>query len=82
VLFRSDQGRLDDPHLWNRVRRLGLDLDRFEEDRRNEAVQERVQRDFASGIRAGVTTTPTLFVDGEVHAGVPDAALLERLLAA
>jgi protein-disulfide isomerase len=75
----ADQGRLDDPHLWERVRRLGLDLDRFERDRRGEAVEQRVQRDFSSGIRAGVTTTPTLFVDGEAHAGVPGAGLLARL---
>jgi protein-disulfide isomerase len=75
----ADQGRLDDPHLWDRVRRLGLDLDRFEADRRSEAMAERVEHDFRSGIRAGVTTTPTLFVDGEAHAGVPDATLLGRL---
>ena len=75
----ADQGRLDDPHLWDRVRRLGLDLDRFERDRRGEAAAERVQRDFSAGIRAGVMTTPTLFVDGEAHAGVPDAGLLARL---
>ena len=75
----ADQGRLDDPHLWDRVRALGLDLDRFESDRRSDAVAERVQRDFTTGVRAGVVTTPTLFVDGEQHRGVPDAALLERL---
>ena len=75
----ADQGRLDDPHLWDRVRRLGLDLDRFEADRRGDAVAERVQRDFQSAIRAGVTTTPTLFVDGVAHAGVPDAGLLRSL---
>jgi protein-disulfide isomerase len=77
-LYR-DQGRLDDPHLWDRVKALGLDLDRFEEDRRGDAVAERVQRDFASGVRAGVVTTPTLFVDGAAHAGVPDAPLLAQL---
>lgn len=75
----DDQGHLDDPHLWQRVERLGLDLERFERDRRAEAGGERVQRDFRAGIRAGVTTTPTLFVDGQAHAGVPDAALLDRL---
>jgi protein-disulfide isomerase len=75
----ADQGRLDDPHLWDRVKALGLDLDRFEEDRRSDMVAERVQRDFASGVRAGVVTTPTLFVDGVAHAGVPDASLLARL---
>ena len=75
----ADQGRLDDPHLWQRAERLGLDLDRFEADRRSAAVAERVERDFRSGIRAGVVTTPTLFVDGEAFPGVPDEALLARL---
>jgi protein-disulfide isomerase len=75
----ADPGRLDDPHLWERARRLGLDLERFDADRRSEAVAARVQRDFRSGIRAGVMTTPTLFVDGEAHAGVPGRGLLERL---
>jgi len=75
----EDQGRLDDPHLWERCERLGLDLDRFESDRRSDAVAERVERDFRSGIRAGVTTTPTLFVDGKAHPGIPGPALLERL---
>jgi protein-disulfide isomerase len=75
----EDQGRLDPPHLWERAERLGLDLDRFEEDRRSEAVAERVERDFRSGIRAGVTTTPTLFVEGDAHPGVPTTELIDRL---
>ena len=75
----EDQGRLDDPHLWERVRRLELDLDRFQADRRSEAVAERVSRDFRAGVRAGVATTPTLFVDGRPHTGIADSSLLERL---
>jgi protein-disulfide isomerase len=75
----EDQGHLDDPHLWARCEALGLDLDRFEADRRSEAVAERVERDFRSGIRAGVATTPTLFVDGTAHPGVPGEELLARL---
>ena len=62
----ADQGRLDDPHLWARCEELGLDLDRFEADRRSDAVAERVQRDFQSGIRAGVMATPALFGDEEL----------------
>ncbi|MBD0282020.1 MAG: DsbA family protein [Thermoleophilaceae bacterium] len=75
----EDQGHLDDPHLWQRARSLGLDLERFEADRRSAPVVERVERDFRSGIRAGITTTPTQFVDGVAHPGVPSAELLERL---
>jgi protein-disulfide isomerase len=75
----GDQARLEDPHLWARAEALGLDLDRFEADRRSEAVGERVRSDFRSGVRAGVPTTPTLFVEGRMHAGRPDAALWRRL---
>jgi len=57
----ADRGRVDDPHLWQRAERLGLDLERFEADRRSAEVAARVRRDFESGIRAGVTTTPALF---------------------
>ena len=75
----ADPGRIDDPHLWERARALGLDLERFERARRSEAVAERVAGDFRSGVRAGVVTTPTLFADGVRHPGVPDAELIERL---
>ncbi len=75
----EDQGHRDDPHLWRRAEELGLDLDRFEQDRRSEALAERVERDFRSGIRAGVTTTPTQFLDGGAHPGVPDASFQEAL---
>jgi protein-disulfide isomerase len=57
----ADRGRVDDPHLWERAERLGLDLERFEAERRSAAVQGRIRRDFESGIRAGITSTPALF---------------------
>jgi len=57
----ADRGRVDDPHLWQRVEQLGLDLERFEADRRSAEVEARVRRDFESGIRAGVTSTPGVF---------------------
>jgi protein-disulfide isomerase len=76
----ADQGRLEDPHLWARAERLGLDLARFDADRRDPAVAARITGDFRGGVRAGVPTTPTLFWgDGERHAGRPDAALAARL---
>jgi protein-disulfide isomerase len=58
----ADQGRLEDPHLWARAERLGLDVARFDADRRGAEVSERVRRDFRAGVRAGVVTTPTVFI--------------------
>jgi protein-disulfide isomerase len=75
----ADQGRLDDPHLWARAEALGLDLDRFEAERRGETVADRVQRDFRDGVRGGVVTTPTVFFEGEGYFGEPLRDLLARL---
>jgi len=80
-LLFADQGRLEDPHLWERARALGLDLERFDRDRHEDAVIARVRRDFTSGIRAGVVTTPTLFAGGHRHAGRIDVRVLDRLVA-
>jgi protein-disulfide isomerase len=69
----ADRGRVDDPHLWERAEQFGLDLERFNSDRRSEAVHERIERDFVSGIRAGVAGTPTAFVAGRaLQANLPD----------
>jgi protein-disulfide isomerase len=57
----EDQGRIDDPHLWARIQALGLDIERFERDRRDPAIAERVRRDVRDALRAGATTTPTLY---------------------
>jgi protein-disulfide isomerase len=76
-LLFADQGRLEDPHLWQRARSLELDLDQFEADRRGDGVRARVRRDFESGVRAGVVTTPTVFALGEMHTGSFDPRRLE-----
>jgi protein-disulfide isomerase len=70
-----DQGRVDDPHLWERARRLELDLERFDVDRRSREVADRVRRDFETGIRAGVAGTPAAFAGGQLLQGGPEAAL-------
>jgi protein-disulfide isomerase len=75
----ADQGRQDDPHLWEHVRALGLDVDRFEADRRCDEVAGRVRADVKDALRAGVTATPSLFHDGTLHPGAPDPAWLAAL---
>lgn len=72
----ANQGRTDDPHLWDRALALGLDVERFERDRRSGAVAARVDRDFRSAVRAGVMTTPTLSVAGRAYVGMPPPEVL------
>ena len=74
----ADQGRLEDPHLWARAEALGLDVARFDADRRSDAVLARVKDSFRAGVRAGVATTPTAFLDGRGYPG-RDILALPRL---
>jgi protein-disulfide isomerase len=75
-----DQAHQDDPHLWRRAERLGIDLERFERERRSELVARRIRRDFEGGIRAGVTGTPAFFVNrrSATEAGVLSLAEVGR----
>ena len=76
----EDQGHLEDPHLWQLAERFGLDLERFDRDRRSDAVAERVQRDFHGGVRAGVVTTPTVFRDRVAYAGDALRSMFSQIL--
>jgi protein-disulfide isomerase len=60
----AEQARVDDPHLWQRAERLGLDLGRFETERRSQDVAARVRRDTESGLEAGVEDTLAIFRGG------------------
>lgn len=44
---------------------IGLDVDQFHTDMASDAVAQRIAADKADGEKAGVTGTPTLFIDGE-----------------
>jgi protein-disulfide isomerase len=74
----ADQGRLEDPHLWALVQRLGLDLERFEADRRSDAVADRVHRDTQEAVLAGAMTTPTFFRDGRPDPGLYNDVVRQR----
>ena len=75
----ADQGRIDEPHVWAHAERLGIAVDRLEADRRDPAVIERVEGDVRSALRAGAATTPTLFIDGEIHFGPPELDSLRKI---
>lgn len=75
----ADQGHMEDPHLWSLAERFGLDLDRFEADRRSSEVEAHVRSDFTGGVRAGVVTTPTILMEGVAYIGEGLRALLVSL---
>lgn len=44
---------------------VGLDLDRFHTDLASTAVQQRIDADLAAGQKLGVSSTPTIYVNGK-----------------
>jgi protein-disulfide isomerase len=81
LLFHR-QAALEDGDLRRYAGELGLDLARFDEDRAAAAVLRRVGRDVESGLASHeVRGTPTLFIDGAVHRGGYDEAVLLEALA-
>ncbi|HEX4282868.1 MAG TPA: DsbA family protein [Solirubrobacteraceae bacterium] len=81
LLFHR-QKALEDDDLRSYASELGLDVERFDGDRKGDAALDRIERDFRSGIESGeVLGTPTLFIDGVVHLGGYDAETLLEVLA-
>ena len=80
LLYHRQQA-LEDDDLRGYAAELGLDVERFDRDRAADPVLRRVARDMSSGIASGqVLGTPTLFIDGVVHAGGYDASSLIEAL--
>jgi protein-disulfide isomerase len=68
-LLFEHQRRLDQAHLAQYARQLGLDMESFERDMTEHTTYPRIQADLESGERSGVDQTPSFFIDGERYEG-------------
>lgn len=62
------------------ARKIGLDMQRFEEDLAERRFRQRVRQDFLGGVRSGVNGTPTFFINGERYDGHADEEELATAL--
>lgn len=67
---QKDLADIDYAHL---ALSIGLEIYKFEASRGQEKHHRRVTADYESGIRNGVTKTPTLFINGRRYDGRIDA---------
>jgi protein-disulfide isomerase len=65
----EDQAHLSAGHIRARAEALGLDPNALAQAWETHACIARVKEDFLSGIRSGVSGTPTFFIDGVLHEG-------------
>src|SRR3984893_8041352 len=78
-LLYENQERLGSQDLHAYAERLGLDLERFDHDLTEHVHAARVHDDVLSGVRSGVSGTPTFYINGTRH---DDSFDTETLLAA
>ena len=77
---QKELGEIDLSHL---ALRIGLEIYKFESSRSSEAHRRRIRADYESGLRSGVTGTPTFFINGQKYTGAvtPTALTAACLLA-
>ena len=63
-LFESISS-LNDAKVQEIATQLGLDMDKFNKDLKDQALQNIITRDLQEGSAAGVRGTPTIFVNGK-----------------
>lgn len=78
-LFKG-QPAFDRGSLHRYAARLSLDLQRFDECLDNPQTQAEIQRDRDDGVSYGVSSTPTLFINGYRLVGAVDLARLQQAI--
>lgn len=65
LLFK-DYNRLNDETVREIAKKLELDEQAFEKKMADPQIVQKIRQDYTDGIAAGVTGTPTLFVNGKL----------------
>ncbi|HJQ74154.1 MAG TPA: Na+/H+ antiporter NhaA [Gaiellaceae bacterium] len=81
-LLLDHQDALGFRDLLGHAERLGLDVERFEEDLRTRSGAGRIAEDVDSADLSGVSGTPTFFINGLRHYGAYDIATLSAAVKA
>lgn len=61
----EDYKNLDEEKISEIVTRLGLDRAKFEADRKDRELANRVNRDYQEGSQLGIRGVPTIFINGK-----------------
>jgi protein-disulfide isomerase len=81
TIFENQQ-RLHQSALIEYAKLVELDMKQFKNDLADDALAEKVESDFESGMRSGVNATPTFFISGEKYNGNWKENILEEYIRA
>ncbi|MCA9527501.1 MAG: thioredoxin domain-containing protein [Myxococcales bacterium] len=66
-LIFQNQGSLSAQKFIDFATELGLNVDRFKADMESKAVRDQVMKDRQEGVDAGLSATPTLYINGRMY---------------
>ena len=66
-IIYENQNWLNWTSLLKYARDIELDLEQFADDIERPSLLKKVEEDFESGLRSGVSGTPTFFINGEMY---------------
>jgi cyclophilin family peptidyl-prolyl cis-trans isomerase len=69
-----------DPWLEQQAKQIGLDVNRFNTDRKGDAVKQKVQAAVEDGSRIGIPGTPFMLIEGRPYQGPRDFNSLEGVV--
>jgi protein-disulfide isomerase len=61
-----EYNKLNDQKFKEIARNLGLNVEEFEKEMKNPKIEAKIQKDVLDGREAGITGTPTIFVNGRL----------------
>ena len=74
----ANQDNLTPAELEKYAKETGLDMTKFRQDMDSAAVKARVQKDRTEGSAAGISSTPTLFINGREYSDSHDTESLRE----
>lgn len=76
----ANQRKLQESDLRDHARELGLNMKRFDRDRRSPAAEAQVTRDLALARRVGITGTPSFMINGRKLVGAQRIEAFEAII--
>lgn len=79
-LMYANRANLEEADVKGYAQQAGLDMAKFDADRKAPAAMKAVEKDKLEGMRLGVEGTPAFFVNGKLYQGANDIAeILDRI---
>ena len=80
-MLYENQNSLKEENLVSYAEKIGLDVDRFKNDLQNKTFISKVEGDFEGGMKSGVNSTPSFYVNGEKREELDETELMEMVKA-